>query len=76
MEEDERIKLTVEIPRELWRRAKIRAAEMETDLRSVVMDALLAYLAPDARLRAARPEEIKGVRRVFETSRRGKKGGK
>ncbi len=42
---DEKAKLTVEIPRDLWRRAKIRAAETDTDLRSVVIAALEAFLA-------------------------------
>lgn len=35
-----KVKLTVEIPRELWRRAKVRAAETDRDLRSVVIEAL------------------------------------
>jgi hypothetical protein len=38
--EQEKVKLTVEIPRELWRRAKVRAAETDSDLRSVVIAAL------------------------------------
>lgn len=42
---EERIKLTVEIPRDLWRRAKVRAAETDTDLRSVVIEALERLLA-------------------------------
>ncbi len=44
MDED-KVKLTVEIPRDLWRRAKVRAAETDRDLRSVVIEALEALLA-------------------------------
>lgn len=39
-----KVKLTVEIPKELWRKAKVRAAETDRDLRSVVIDALQAAL--------------------------------
>ena len=39
-----KVKLTVEIPKELWRRAKVRAAETDRDLRSVVIEALEAAL--------------------------------
>jgi hypothetical protein len=38
------IRLNVEISRELWRRAKIRAAETEKDLREIVIEALENYL--------------------------------
>lgn len=38
-------KLTVEVPKDLWRRAKVRAAESDTDLRSVVIAALERFLA-------------------------------
>ena len=39
-----KVKLTVEIPKELWRRAKVRAAETDRELRSVVIEALEAAL--------------------------------
>ena len=38
------MKTTVDLPRELWRAAKIRAMDEHTDLRSVVLAALRAYL--------------------------------
>jgi hypothetical protein len=38
------VKTTVELPQELWRAAKIRAMDEQTDLRSVVIAALGVYL--------------------------------
>jgi hypothetical protein len=38
------IKTTVELPEDLWRAAKIRAMDDRTDLRSVMVAALRAYL--------------------------------
>jgi hypothetical protein len=38
------IKTTVELPQELWRAAKIRAMDEQTDFRSVVIAALGLYL--------------------------------
>ena len=38
------VKTTVELPQELWRASKIRAMDEQTDLRSVVIAALKAYL--------------------------------
>jgi N-methylhydantoinase A/oxoprolinase/acetone carboxylase beta subunit len=38
------VKTTVEIPEDLWRKAKVRAVDERTDLRSVVIAALDAYL--------------------------------
>lgn len=38
------VKTTVDLPQELWRAAKIRAMDEHTDLRSVVVAALEAYL--------------------------------
>ena len=38
------IRLNVEIPRDLWRRAKVLAAETDRDLREVVIEALEQYL--------------------------------
>lgn len=38
------VKTTVDLPQELWRAAKIRAMDEHTDLRSVVIAALGAYL--------------------------------
>jgi hypothetical protein len=44
MPDKNRIRLNVEIPRELWRLAKIRAAETEKDLRELVIMALENFL--------------------------------
>ncbi len=38
------VKTTVDLPQDLWRAAKIRAMDDLTDLRSVVIAALKAYL--------------------------------
>ena len=38
------MKTTVELPEVLWRAAKIRAMDQRTDLRSVLIAALAAYL--------------------------------
>lgn len=38
------VKTTVELPQDLWRASKIRALDDQTDLRSVVIAALRAYL--------------------------------
>jgi hypothetical protein len=38
------VKTTVDLPEDLWRAAKIRAMDDRTDLRSVVISALKAYL--------------------------------
>ena len=40
----ERMKTTMILPKELWRRAKIRAMDEGTDLSGVVIVALEAYL--------------------------------
>lgn len=40
MADNEKAKLTVEVPKELWRRAKMRAVETDRDLRDVVIEAL------------------------------------
>lgn len=47
--EQEKVKLTVEIPKELWRRARVRAAETDSDLRSVVIEALELMLGTKAK---------------------------
>jgi hypothetical protein len=44
-EKEDKTKLTVEVPRSLWRAAKVRAAEEERDLREIVIDGLTLYLA-------------------------------
>lgn len=44
-EKADKVKLTVEVPRSLWRAAKVRAAEEERDLREIVIDGLTMYLA-------------------------------
>lgn len=38
------VKTTVDLPQNLWRAAKIRAMDEHSDLRSVVIAALRAYL--------------------------------
>lgn len=38
------MKTTVDLPEEVWRAAKIRAMDERTDLRSVIISALRAYL--------------------------------
>ena len=38
------VKTTVDLPQELWRAAKIRAMDEHSDLRSVIITALRAYL--------------------------------
>jgi hypothetical protein len=38
------VKTTVELPQDLWRAAKIRAMDEQTDLRSVIIAALRSYL--------------------------------
>lgn len=38
------VKTTIEIPRELWREARVRAAETDADFRTVVIRALEAFL--------------------------------
>ena len=45
------VKTTVELPQELWRASKIRAMDEQTDLRSVVIAALRAYLQVPAEAR-------------------------
>lgn len=37
---EELIRLNVEIPKDLWRRARIRAAETDLNLRQIVIEAL------------------------------------
>ena len=38
------VKTTIELPENVWRAAKIRALDDYTDLRTVVVAALMAYL--------------------------------
>ncbi len=38
------VKTTVELPEELWRKAKIRAMDDRSDLRSVIISALETHL--------------------------------
>lgn len=38
------VKTTVELPAEVWRAAKIRAMDDQTDLRTVVIEALRKHL--------------------------------
>jgi hypothetical protein len=39
------VRLNVDVPKELWRRAKQRALDLDTDLRTVVIEALEATLS-------------------------------
>ena len=39
------VRLNVDVPKELWRRAKQRALDLDTDLRTVVIEALEAALS-------------------------------
>jgi len=41
---EETAKTTIDLPRDLWRAAKIRALDEGRDLRSIMIDALKAYL--------------------------------
>jgi hypothetical protein len=43
-EEKQSARTTIELPRELWKRAKYRAVDDDTDFRSVVIAALEQYL--------------------------------
>jgi hypothetical protein len=45
MAEKDLIRLNVDVPKDLWRRAKMRAVETDRDLRDVVIAALEAALA-------------------------------
>jgi hypothetical protein len=45
----ENVKMTVAIPRALWKRSKLRAVEEERDLRELVIEALERYLAGKSR---------------------------
>ena len=44
MSDQDLIKMTVAIPRALWRAARIRAAEQDRDLRDVVIESVELYL--------------------------------
>ena len=44
MADEGRVRFTVELPRDLWRRARMRAAETDRDLRDVVIEALETLL--------------------------------
>jgi hypothetical protein len=51
--ENPTVKTTVDLPQDLWRAAKIRAVNDNTDLRSVIIAALNSYLqARDGESRA------------------------
>jgi hypothetical protein len=43
------VKMTVAIPRALWKRSKLRAVEEERDLREIVIEALERYLEGKSR---------------------------
>lgn len=43
------VKTTVELPEELWRKAKIRAMDDRSDLRSVIIAALETHLKKAAK---------------------------
>jgi hypothetical protein len=69
MEEEELVQVTVRIPRSLWRRAKVRAAEEERDLRDLVMEGLERCLAP-RRIRVIIEVSSIEARRLGEIARR------
>ena len=48
------VKTTVDLPEELWRRAKIRAMDERTDLRAVIIAALAGHLKPRPMRREAK----------------------
>lgn len=48
-EEGRGVKTTIELPESIWRAAKIRALDDHSDLRRVVIAALLAYLERSSR---------------------------
>jgi hypothetical protein len=43
-EGEDSVKTTVDLPRDIWRAAKIRALDEGKDLRAVIIEALAAYL--------------------------------
>jgi hypothetical protein len=43
--DSEKAKLTAEIPKELMRRVRVRAAETDREIRDIVAEALEAYLS-------------------------------
>jgi hypothetical protein len=45
MPDEDLVKMTVAIPRTLWRSAKIRAAEQDRGLREIVIESLETYLS-------------------------------
>jgi post-segregation antitoxin (ccd killing protein) len=45
----ERLKTTVVLPRDLWKRARIKAVEEETDLSTLIAKAIEAYLTSKPR---------------------------
>jgi hypothetical protein len=49
MANDEKVRLTVEIPKALWRRAKQRALDTDRDLRQVVIEALEGALGAETK---------------------------
>jgi hypothetical protein len=49
------VKTTVELPADIWRAAKIRAMDNQSDLRTVVIEALRRHLdAPEVPARSRR----------------------
>jgi len=77
-QDQEMVKTTIVISRDLWRRARIRAAHEDADFRTVVIQALEEFLAtppqPKARGRAISGPE---AREIIELARKAKskKGG-
>lgn len=47
MGDEDLVRLNVEIPRDLWKRAKMFAVEHDSDLRTLVIAALTEVIPPD-----------------------------
>jgi hypothetical protein len=45
---EDRLKTTVVLPRDVWKRAKLRAIDEESDLSALIVKALEAYLKSKA----------------------------
>lgn len=65
MPDGDLVKMTVAVPRTLWRAAKIRAAEQDRGLREIVIESLETYLAGSVRRRPSESRkkgETRGLR--------------
>ena len=77
MTKQEMVRLNVEVPKDLWRRAKQRALDTDKDLRTVVIELLERGLKPrtssgyskDHSVRQLNPEEAKAMQARKESKR-------